>query len=66
MDSSVEDKLSVEELTEGNLDEVPQQCQTTTQHSQNKIKNKGKATPNFHVGVKVLRLNIKSRRKGAS
>nr|XP_023697524.1 nuclear pore complex protein DDB_G0274915-like [Paramormyrops kingsleyae] len=69
VDSSVEDNLSVEEVTEGilKLDEVLQAAITNTSSKQSKQKKRIKETssPAFHVGMKVWRLNVRSQqRKG--
>ncbi|MEQ2220917.1 hypothetical protein ILYODFUR_010494 [Ilyodon furcidens] len=65
VDSSVEDNMSVEEVTENVLkcDEAIQSVITSKQ--QKTTKSNGKATGNFHVGMKVWRLNVRSQqRKG--
>ncbi len=69
MDSSSEDNLSVGEVTEDilKLDKVLQTAITNSNKKQSKQnkKSKGKAASNFHVGMKVRTLNMRSQqRKG--
>ncbi|MED6259683.1 hypothetical protein ATANTOWER_028272 [Ataeniobius toweri] len=63
VDNSVEDNLSVEEVTENILkrDEVIQAVLSSKRDKN----SKGKTTPKFHVGMKVWQLNVRSQqRKG--